>query len=526
MRITHWLVAGTMAALFAGLPITANASKPIGRITAAFGQATIEGPSGTRTGDLHSTIGNDEKIVTSGAGVTVLLASRVVLKIDADSAVVVTESPDQTHIVLEQGTVHVFVGQRPNPSAIVTLQDPLVRLETRTGVVLASYDPRTNQGYYACEHNSVQMEPSHRVETFIEPRTLTADTQVLASAHLFSQVEPLDRQEFNRRKQSLDRLVHSTRAQGSNAFRVRARAYDTEMAISSLAAAGWIDKNAVIQPNPTLVRQPTASAGTSASTPSAGTSAPPQQASATVPPTPPSTPPAPVTPPSADSIAPTPDPTSPPVPPATPPVELVPPPMDGVTPQPPPVEIVMPPPAVDPMPDPVIDLPVTPPPIEVPPVVPPIIVEPPVVVPPIDVAPDLPPVVEPPVAPPIDIAPITPPVIDVPVVPPPIDIVPDVPPVIDTPPPPIDIAPITPSVMDVPVVPPIDIAPDIPPVIDTPPPPPIDLAPTIDPPQAALPVVPDITPPIQIPDVPPALPTPEPDLTVPINPPPTDPVVP
>src|SRR4051794_509216 len=42
----------------------------IGAITAAFGNATIQGPQGTRIGDLHAMLNNKERVVTDGGGVS------------------------------------------------------------------------------------------------------------------------------------------------------------------------------------------------------------------------------------------------------------------------------------------------------------------------------------------------------------------------------------------------------------------------------------------------------------------------
>src|SRR4051812_26939399 len=88
----------------------APAPAPIGTVTAAFGTASITGPLGKRAGDLHSMLNNKERITTDGGGVSILLASRVVLKVDANSSLTISESVGQTSVILDYGTVHVFVG--------------------------------------------------------------------------------------------------------------------------------------------------------------------------------------------------------------------------------------------------------------------------------------------------------------------------------------------------------------------------------------------------------------------------------
>src|SRR5262245_31853750 len=98
----------------AGVSTTSAAdAAPIGRITAAFGVASIQDVNGKKPGDLHALIKNDDRIVTDGGGASVLLASRVVLKLDANSCVCIRESSGQTSLVLEYGSVQVYVGKRP-----------------------------------------------------------------------------------------------------------------------------------------------------------------------------------------------------------------------------------------------------------------------------------------------------------------------------------------------------------------------------------------------------------------------------
>src|SRR4051812_9856927 len=90
-----------------------NDNTPIGRITASFGVASIQDVKGTHNGELHQLINNDDRIVTDGGGVSVLLASRVVAKLDAHSCLSLRDSGGQTSLVLEYGTAHVYVGERP-----------------------------------------------------------------------------------------------------------------------------------------------------------------------------------------------------------------------------------------------------------------------------------------------------------------------------------------------------------------------------------------------------------------------------
>src|SRR6478735_6594729 len=114
---------------------------PIGRITAAFGIAAIQDGKGKRPGDVHELVNNDDRIVTDGGGVSVLLASRVVVKVDPASAVSVREGNGETSVILEFGTVHVFVGKRPADFGTVAVLNPGGRIDATEGVFLVSYDP-------------------------------------------------------------------------------------------------------------------------------------------------------------------------------------------------------------------------------------------------------------------------------------------------------------------------------------------------------------------------------------------------
>jgi hypothetical protein len=219
----------------------AEAKKPIGRITASFGQTQLQADDKSRPGDLYSAVNNEDRVQTDGGGVSILLASRVVLKMDAESAIRISETAGQTMIVLEHGTVHVYVGQRPTPDSIVTLADANTRIECKQGVYLASYSDKAQEGYYACEHGSVSLTATNEKKTV----TLAADKQMVVKHHQSSDVVDLDRVTFDQCKKYLERLDQITVAEGADTFRMRSRTLDTQTAIAQLAAAGWIDKAAL-----------------------------------------------------------------------------------------------------------------------------------------------------------------------------------------------------------------------------------------------------------------------------------------
>src|SRR5450432_1177146 len=147
------------------------APQPIGRVTAAFGMARADNAAGARSLDTQSLINNDDRIITDGGGITVLLASRVVVKIDVHTAMSIFEGSEQTTITVEYGTVHVYVGQRPAQMGPVCIQDPNGNIETTTGVLLAHYEPSIHESYYACEHLSATAQPKNDDK----PIAMTAD---------------------------------------------------------------------------------------------------------------------------------------------------------------------------------------------------------------------------------------------------------------------------------------------------------------------------------------------------------------
>src|SRR2546423_13785116 len=82
-------------------PAAPSTAKPIGRITAAFGAANIDNAGVTRAAELHSLINNDERITTDGGGISILLATRVVLKLDTHTAVRVFVGIGQTKVTIK-----------------------------------------------------------------------------------------------------------------------------------------------------------------------------------------------------------------------------------------------------------------------------------------------------------------------------------------------------------------------------------------------------------------------------------------
>ena len=218
----------------------------IGTVTAAFGSATIQGATGKRAGDLHSMLNNKERITTDGGGVSILLASRVVLKVDAGTSLTISESIGQTSVILDYGTVHVFVGRRPATAGKVVVQDPEVRTEADGGVYLISYDRNTKSGYYACEHDKLNLAQIGGDEHTV---VLASDTQMMMTQGEMS-VTNIDRAAFDSRLHSLDRLGQSTVEAQTQEFRLRSRTLDMQQAMSQLSASGWIQNQSTASATP------------------------------------------------------------------------------------------------------------------------------------------------------------------------------------------------------------------------------------------------------------------------------------
>src|SRR5438046_1465206 len=70
----------TVTAVLCTLTAAFGDDKPIGRITAAFGEAKIETAGVPRVADLHAAVKSDDRVMTDSAGVSLLLNTRVVVK--------------------------------------------------------------------------------------------------------------------------------------------------------------------------------------------------------------------------------------------------------------------------------------------------------------------------------------------------------------------------------------------------------------------------------------------------------------
>src|SRR5438874_504793 len=106
----------------------ANAGeKSIGHITASFGEASVQHYGRSHAADLYTAIANDDCLKTNDAGVSVLLQSRIVVKLDAATCLRLSEGVGQTNVVLEMGTVQVFAGKRPADMGAVAVADDLAR---------------------------------------------------------------------------------------------------------------------------------------------------------------------------------------------------------------------------------------------------------------------------------------------------------------------------------------------------------------------------------------------------------------
>jgi hypothetical protein len=250
------LVASLAAAVVGACPLVclaaepAGKSEPIGRVTAAFGTGTADTAAGSRKIDLQSLINNDERITTGGGGMTVLLASRVVLKIDAQTAVSIFEGPSQTNIRVEHGTVHIFVGKRPGATGPVCAGDANGCVETGEGVFLISSNPDTKESYFASEHGSISLQPmamtsAGKMDHSKHVVLLSADQQAIMKDGEIVSNGSLDRVAFNQNTKSLGRLEQAQMSQGAQTFRLRSRALDTESALTQLSAAGWINRTSL-----------------------------------------------------------------------------------------------------------------------------------------------------------------------------------------------------------------------------------------------------------------------------------------
>jgi hypothetical protein len=156
-------VLGVMAALGAVAAPTvaaapaAPAVRRVGRISTAAGGVTIAGERGAREAGIAESIFNNETVTTAAtAAATVLLDSKVLIKLDGSSAVRIVEREGRTEFQLERGAVEVFAGKRP-PGVEVAMVDTESIIITTTTVFFAQYVPATRTGTYACEEHAIKL---------------------------------------------------------------------------------------------------------------------------------------------------------------------------------------------------------------------------------------------------------------------------------------------------------------------------------------------------------------------------------
>src|SRR5687767_11328116 len=156
-----WCLALMAAAACGSAAIAApkETPKPVARVTIAQGNVTADGAQGQRKLSLLSPVHNGDRVVVGnqGAAATLLLDSRVVLTLNAGTALRVIEQRGKTELRLERGQADVFVGQRPPDHGPVALVDPESVIETTGTIFLASYSPQTRTGVYACEEKAIKL---------------------------------------------------------------------------------------------------------------------------------------------------------------------------------------------------------------------------------------------------------------------------------------------------------------------------------------------------------------------------------
>ncbi len=121
------------------------AARPIGIASGSLGSATVNG----RPIAVGTPVFEGSEIKTGPTdSASLLLSSKVVVKIDADTDCVIREAKG-THIELLHGNVEVFLSKRGPVQGAVALSDPEANIEALGTVFIASYQPATRDGYYA-----------------------------------------------------------------------------------------------------------------------------------------------------------------------------------------------------------------------------------------------------------------------------------------------------------------------------------------------------------------------------------------
>lgn len=207
-------IGSKLIALALGLiaSIAAYADQPIGRVSAAIGDVQIKGTAGTRKAVIAAPVYEGETVVTgSGQAASVLLDSKVVVKLDADTEVRITQSGvaqqpadhlKDTHLQLGKGTTEVFLGKRGPLDGAVALTDTIATIDATGTVFAASYAPAQHEGTYFCEESKITVHPAAGGPATVVP----ANQMALVRDGKLVAVQNLDRQELRSRTSGLRAL--------------------------------------------------------------------------------------------------------------------------------------------------------------------------------------------------------------------------------------------------------------------------------------------------------------------------------
>jgi hypothetical protein len=233
--------------LIAGLVTLAAAARvdaePVGRVTSAFGLVTIQGDRGPgRVVGGLAAIDNQERIITAPtSAATVLLNSKVVLKLDGATTVRLVEKKGRTEFVLERGKVQVFVGDRGPNLGPVAMVEPESEIITTGTVFFASYAPDTRTGSYSCIEHAMKLSTQGG-----DSATVQAGQTARVERGRLRPIENLDRNLLRQQVKNIGQLQGRTARRGAAVSRERVAAAAIRSALlAEYAAQGFSLQNAL-----------------------------------------------------------------------------------------------------------------------------------------------------------------------------------------------------------------------------------------------------------------------------------------
>jgi hypothetical protein len=125
----------------------------IGAVSGVVGSPTIAGA----VAHMDTKINDGDEVITGpGEAVALCLDSKVVIKLDARTAIKVRELPEKTDIQLEHGKARVYIAKRDGTRPVV-MTDPKASVTAHGTVFLGDFDDQTGNSSYSADESNISV---------------------------------------------------------------------------------------------------------------------------------------------------------------------------------------------------------------------------------------------------------------------------------------------------------------------------------------------------------------------------------